>query len=141
MAALHAHSAFSFGSGPSSVAGLVLRAAELGVPALALTDTNSVTGIPELVRRWSIHPHRPPVPSGELVVFLTLEEESGMAQMTVPPEVYQACGLAIVTEPLLIVEGTVARRGAGNILLAQSVKSASDDQGEAIMPTQADEGI
>ena len=48
---LHAQSAFSFGSGPSSVASLVLRAVEIGTPALALTDTNSVTGIPELVRR------------------------------------------------------------------------------------------
>ena len=48
---LHVHSAFSFGSGPSSVAALVLQAAERGIPALALTDTNSITGVPELVRR------------------------------------------------------------------------------------------
>ena len=48
---LHAQSAFSFGSGPSFVASLVLRAAEIGSSCLALTDTNSVTGIPELVRR------------------------------------------------------------------------------------------
>ena len=67
----------------------------------------------------SIHPHRPPVPSGEIVVFLTLEDESGMAQVTVPPEVYQACGHAIVTEPLLQISGTVARRGGGNLLLAR----------------------
>ena len=70
----------------------------------------------------SIHPHRPPVPSGEIVVFLTLEDESGMAQVTVPPEVYQACGHALVTEPLLEISGTVARRGGGNLLLALDVK-------------------
>lgn len=51
VSALHVHSAFSFGSGTSSIASLVLRAAELGLSALALTDTNSITGIPELVRR------------------------------------------------------------------------------------------
>ena len=48
---LHVHSAFSFGDGASSVQAFVLRAAEEGLPALALTDTNSVTGIPSLVRR------------------------------------------------------------------------------------------
>ena len=83
----------------------------------SLRDGESVT-----LAGLSIHPHRPPVPSGEIVVFLTLEDESGMTQVTVPPEVYQMCGLAIVTEPLLVIEGTVARRGAGNILLARSVE-------------------
>ncbi|MES2465413.1 MAG: DNA polymerase III subunit alpha, partial [Armatimonadota bacterium] len=48
---LHVHSAFSFGDGASSVSALVLRAAEAGVPALALTDTMSLSGIPSLVRR------------------------------------------------------------------------------------------
>ncbi len=47
---LHAHSAFSFLDGSSAVRDLVLRAAELGQSALALTDVNSVTGIPSLVK-------------------------------------------------------------------------------------------
>ena len=47
---LHAHSAFSFLDSASSVQDLVLRAAEQGQPALALTDTNSVTGIPSLTK-------------------------------------------------------------------------------------------
>jgi error-prone DNA polymerase len=83
----------------------------------------------------SIHPHRPPVPSGEIVVFLSLEDESGLAQVTVPPEVYQACGLAIVTERLLEITGTVARRGAGSILVATSVTSVTSVKGiEATLP-------
>ena len=47
---LHVHSAFSFLDGASSVQDLVLRAAEVGQPALALTDTNSITGIPSFVK-------------------------------------------------------------------------------------------
>ncbi len=48
---LHTHSAFSFLDGSSSVESLVLRAAQFGQPALALTDNGSVTGIATLVRR------------------------------------------------------------------------------------------
>ena len=47
---LHVHSAFSFLDGASSVQDLVLRAAELSLPVMALTDTNSVTGIPSFVK-------------------------------------------------------------------------------------------
>ena len=50
-APLHVHSAFSFLSGASSVEALVGRAAELGLPALALTDTGSVTGIVSLTQK------------------------------------------------------------------------------------------
>lgn len=48
---LHTHSAFSFLDGSSSVESLVLRAAQLGQPALALTDNGSLTGVATLVRR------------------------------------------------------------------------------------------
>ena len=48
---LHTHSAFSFGDGASSVESLVLRAVQFGMPALAITDTMSLSGVPSLVRR------------------------------------------------------------------------------------------
>lgn len=48
---LHVHSAFSFLDAASSVDSIVLRAAELGMPALALTDTHSVTGVVSLVQQ------------------------------------------------------------------------------------------
>ena len=47
---LHVHSAFSFLDGASSVQDLVLRAAELGQLVLALTDMNSITGVPSFVK-------------------------------------------------------------------------------------------
>ncbi|HHW14726.1 MAG TPA: DNA polymerase III subunit alpha, partial [Firmicutes bacterium] len=45
---LHVHSPFSFLDGASPVADLVARAAELGQPALAVTDHNSVSAAVEL---------------------------------------------------------------------------------------------
>ena len=47
---LHVHSAFSFLDSSASVQDLVLRAAQLGQPALALTDLHSITGVPSLVK-------------------------------------------------------------------------------------------
>lgn len=68
----------------------------------------------------SLMPHRPPVPSGEIVVFLTLEDETGLAQVTVPPEVYERHGAILLSEPLLVIQGRAARRGSGMILIAQT---------------------
>ena len=46
---LHCHSYYSFLDGASSPEALVTRAAELGYPALALTDHNNLSGA---VRFW-----------------------------------------------------------------------------------------
>ena len=48
---LHCHSAFSLLDGASDPQALVKRAAELGLPALALTDADSVTGVVSFSRR------------------------------------------------------------------------------------------
>ena len=47
---LHAHSGFSFLDGASHPEELVLRARELGYPALALTDHNGLYGSMEFAR-------------------------------------------------------------------------------------------
>ena len=44
-ASLHAHSVFSFHAGVSSVRDLVGRAKDLGMPAVALTDTDRMSGL------------------------------------------------------------------------------------------------
>lgn len=62
--------------------------------------------------------HRPLVPSGEIVVFLTLEDETGLAQVTVPPPVYEQYGAALLSEPLLVIQGRAAQRGLGILLIA-----------------------
>ena len=47
---LHCHSAYSFLDGASPVQALVERAADLGMPALALTDHDNVAGAVEFDR-------------------------------------------------------------------------------------------
>ena len=47
---LHAHSAYSFGDGASSPEELAMRAAELGYPALALTDHDGLWGSMEFAQ-------------------------------------------------------------------------------------------
>jgi aspartyl/asparaginyl-tRNA synthetase len=50
-------------------------------------------------------PHRPPVPRDEIVVFVTLEDETGLAQVTVPPKVYECWGNRLLTEQILTIRG------------------------------------
>jgi len=57
-----------------------------------------------------IRPHRPPTRSGRTVVFLTLEDEYGLMDVTVFEEVYKKYGRVIYNEPLLLVTGDISRR-------------------------------
>jgi error-prone DNA polymerase len=61
-----------------------------------------------------IRPHRPPTKSGRTVVFLTLEDETGLLDVTVFESVYQKCGKAIFTQPVLLVAGRLDHRGAAH---------------------------
>jgi error-prone DNA polymerase len=59
-----------------------------------------------------IRPHRPPTKSGRTVVFLTLEDETGLLDVTVFESIYQKCGKAIFTQPALLATGRLDHRGA-----------------------------
>lgn len=65
-------------------------------------------------------PHRPPIPSGEVVIFLTLEDETGLSQITVPPDRYEVCGVDIFGASFVVICGTAEKRGQGRILVAHS---------------------
>ncbi|HEY8449817.1 MAG TPA: error-prone DNA polymerase, partial [Bacillota bacterium] len=56
-----------------------------------------------------IRPHRPPTKSGRLVTYFTLEDETGLLDVTVFEEVYRRDGAWLFSEsvPPLIVEGTI----------------------------------
>ncbi|MEW6662912.1 MAG: DNA polymerase III subunit alpha [Bacillota bacterium] len=59
-----------------------------------------------------VRPHRPPTRSGKRVVFMSLQDEYGLADITVFEDVYQQYGQYIFTvspQPVA-VEGTVSRR-------------------------------
>lgn len=57
-----------------------------------------------------IRPHRPPTKSGRTVVFFTLEDETGLLDVTVFDSIYQRCGKAIFTQPIVTVAGRLDRR-------------------------------
>ena len=73
-----------------------------------------------------IRPHRPPTRSGRIVVFFTLEDETGLLDVTVFEAVYQRFGHPIFTRPALVVTGRVQRQGEeGVALLARAVEPLS----------------
>lgn len=54
---------------------------------------------------------RPPTKSGVIVVFLTLEDEDGLADCVVFPKVYEQYGKVIYSNPALIIEGKLEKSG------------------------------
>lgn len=70
-----------------------------------------------------LRPHRPPTRSGKITVFLSLEDEFGLLDVTVFEEVYLKYGSFIFGEqkgPLLI-KGILQRRGSGVNLVANKI--------------------
>ena len=65
---LHVHSQYSLLDGHGSVKQLVKQAGELGVPAVAITDADTLSAAPELLREASRHPGLKPIVGCELHV-------------------------------------------------------------------------
>ena len=66
---------------------------------------------------WVIRPHTPPTKSGKTVVFFTLEDETGLMNITTFPDMYERYGHLIFGNPLLIIEGKKDRRGANSLIV------------------------
>jgi error-prone DNA polymerase len=75
-----------------------------------------------------IRPHRPPTRSGRIVVFLSLEDETGLVDVTIFEDVYQRYGHLVFTDPRppLAVLGRVERRGNLTSVTAVRVKPMGD---------------
>jgi len=69
-----------------------------------------------------VRPHRPPTRSGKTVVFLSLEDELGLTDVTVFESIYQKYGALIYQSPALLVAGSVSRRGDGVSVIARSIQ-------------------
>jgi error-prone DNA polymerase len=66
---------------------------------------------------------RPPTKSGVIVVFLTLEDEDGLADCVVFPKVYEQYGKVIFNNPALIVEGKLDKSGKhGRSIIVRKVR-------------------
>jgi len=75
------------------------------------------------VAGFPVRPHRPPTRSGRTVVFLSIQDEAGLAEVTAFEAVYRRCGAVIfdgVGRPL-DVTGRIQRRGRAVNLLAEGV--------------------
>lgn len=59
--------------------------------------------------------HRPPTRSGARVIFITLEDETGLADVVIFDRVYQRYGSVIFNHPFLVVEGKLEKTGAKSI--------------------------
>lgn len=68
-------------------------------------------------------PHRPPTRSGRVTVFMSLEDEYGLVDVTVFEDVYRKYG-ALIFSPqtgLLVVEGIIQRRGNLESIVAKKI--------------------
>jgi len=63
-----------------------------------------------------IRPHRPPTRSGRTVVFFTLEDESGLLDVTVFEDIYQQYGKEIFTAAVLLAAGHLDPRATPSLI-------------------------
>lgn len=68
-----------------------------------------------------IRPHRPPTRSGKVVVFFSLEDETGLIDITVFESIYKQCKGVVFTRPMVTVEGRVDLRGNIPSIIASSI--------------------
>lgn len=67
---------------------------------------------------------RPPTRSGRTVIFVTLEDEAGLIEVTVFDRVYQQWGKVIFSSSALIVDGVLQKRGRyGTVVLGRRFQS------------------
>lgn len=68
-------------------------------------------------------------------VFLTLEDETGIANIIVRPDLFDRERMAIVSEPFLLIEGTLQNQDGVTSVKAERVQSLPDG---AVQPPSHD---
>jgi error-prone DNA polymerase len=68
-----------------------------------------------------IRPHRPSTKSGKIVVFFSLEDETGLIDVTVFESIYKQCKGVIFTAPMVTIEGRLDFRGSIPSIVASSI--------------------
>jgi error-prone DNA polymerase len=73
-------------------------------------------------------PHRPPTRSGRTVVFLSLEDEAGLIDVTIFEDVYDRFGKLIFRNPAppLAIAGRLDRRGNGVSVRAEEIRDLTE---------------
>lgn len=70
-----------------------------------------------------VRPHRPPTKSGRTVVFLSLEDEFGLIDVTIFENIYQQYGHIIFGKPALVITGRIQRRGSGISIVGSAIEA------------------
>ncbi|MDQ2910875.1 MAG: PHP domain-containing protein, partial [Actinomycetota bacterium] len=83
---LHVHSEYSILDGACRIPGLAARAAELEMPAVALTDHGSLAGVIELVRETAKHGVKPLIGCEVYVAEDRRAQKKGYAHLTLLAE-------------------------------------------------------
>jgi error-prone DNA polymerase len=98
------------------------------VPSKSLKGTREGQWV--TVAGYPVRPHRPPTKSGKIIVFMSLEDEFGLADVTVFEDIYQKFGQVIFKDPcsLLLVRGKVNRRGNGTSVIAFDIRELEPAQ-------------
>jgi DNA polymerase III alpha subunit len=63
---------------------------------------------------------RPPIKSGRTVIFITMEDETGLLDVTVFERVYEKWGKVIFSNSALVVDGTLQKKGRyGTVIIGE----------------------
>jgi len=98
------------------------------VPSKSLKGTRDGQWV--TVAGYPVRPHRPPTKSGKIILFMSLEDEFGLSDVTVFEDIYQKLGQVIFKDPcsLLLVRGKVNRRGNGTSVIAFDMRELDPAQ-------------
>lgn len=69
----------------------------------------------------------PPTKSGERIIFLSLDDEDGLMQVVIFPRAQEKCVPALHASPLLLVKGTLQRRGRHATIVAEEITGLTTD--------------
>ena len=95
-------------------AGAILRSELEGLP-----DGRQVRVAGVVIAR-----QRPPTKSGQTVIFITLEDETGLIEVTVFERIYRRWGQVIFSSNALVVDGILQKRGRyGTVVLGRSFQA------------------
>ncbi|MDP2870999.1 MAG: DNA polymerase III subunit alpha [Bacillota bacterium] len=123
-----------FTTGPHPMSFFRRRLAALSyLDSARLTRRRLAPGARVMVAGVPFRPHRPPTRSGRTVVFLSLEDEAGLIDVTIFENVYDRYGKLIFRDPAppLAVYGRLDRRGNGVSVRAEEIHDLADVVGGA----------
>ena len=109
----------TYGTHPVAHIRAALQARQV-LPAAALKSESARAGSSVAVAGLVTHRQRPPTARG--VVFLSLEDETGMVNVICPPQVWERHQRMATVAPALLVQGRVERAGGAVNLVADALR-------------------